>query len=94
MNMTRIPEYDRSNPDGALCWFAEMSVRGLLFNPDDAPEDIIRSATGERLFTPVECAFLRKIGRNMVEDHGADGVDNAAYWVFMRAANITAAFDA
>mgnify|MGYP001565083895 FL=1 len=46
MSTSRIPDYSDKSIDGMLTWFSEMSVRDLLFHPDDAPETIISTATG------------------------------------------------
>ena len=37
MNASRIPDFADLTPDGMQFWFAEMSVRGLIFHPEEAP---------------------------------------------------------
>ncbi|MGH8557786.1 MAG: hypothetical protein ACRESZ_10060 [Methylococcales bacterium] len=84
MNNSRIPDYLDNSFDEMLMWFAEMSVRELLFHPEDDPQDIIRIDNGEALFTDTECQHLRTIMNSMFERFG-DGVCDAAYPVFMKA---------
>ena len=92
MQTSRIPVYDSSNPDGMLIWFAEMSKRGLLFHPEDAPESIIEIAGGTPLFSNAECGEIASILRCMFAEHG-DDVIGVCYPVFMRAAGQGAALD-
>lgn len=80
----RIPAYDSANPDGMLTWFAEMSVRGLLFHPEEDPAGIVRIGTWERVFTDAEAERIRGILGSMFEKHGDETI-NACYPVFMRA---------
>lgn len=82
--MNRIPAYDASNPDGMLCWFAEMSARGLLFHPEDDPADIFEIDSGKRTFTDVEASRARKILRMMQATRGDEMIE-ACYPVFMHA---------
>ena len=83
MNESRIPEYSNKTFDGMLTWFAEMSVRELLFHPEDRPEDIIIIADGEPVFSDIECQQINIILGYMFEQFG-DGVCDAAYPVFMK----------
>jgi len=83
MNTSRIPEFSDKSYDGMLIWFATMSERELLFHPDDVPEEVITTASGERLFSPAEALQLRKIIDTMFELHG-DNVYEAAYPIFMK----------
>jgi hypothetical protein len=80
----RIPAYDSANPDGMLTWFAEMSVRGLLFHPEDDPAKVLRTDTWERTFTDVEAEQVRGILGSMFARHGDETI-SACYPVFMRA---------
>lgn len=66
-----------------LAWFAEMSVRKLLFHPEDRPEDIIMVGDGKPMFDDVECQQLNLILSSMFEQFG-DTVCEAAYPVFMK----------
>lgn len=92
MNASRIPAHDRSNPDGMLIWFAEMSQRGLLFHPEESPESIIDIARGSRLFTDAECREIRHIMDDMFSEFGNDVIE-ACYPIFMRAAGQSAVLD-
>lgn len=83
MNTSRIPNYSDKSIDGMLTWFSEMSVRDLLFHPDDAPETIISTATGERFFTTGECQMLEDVLAGMFKQFGSN-VYEAAYPAFMQ----------
>lgn len=87
MQMNRIPEYTDHSFDGMLHWFAEMSVRELLFHPDESADQIINVVDGEPSFTSEECHKLDGILSKMFDEHG-DKVHEAAYPVFMRRAGI------
>ena len=80
----RIPAYDSVNPDGMQIWFAEMSVRGLLFHPEEDPAEIIRIGTWERSFTDSEADQIRGILGSMFAEHGDETI-SACYPIFMRA---------
>lgn len=82
---SRIPAYESGNADGMQMWFAEMSVRGLLFHPEEDPGQIIRTGTWERTFTDAEADQLRGILGSMFAEHGDETI-NACYPIFMRAA--------
>ncbi len=66
-----------------LAWFAEMSVRELLFHPEDRPEDIIVIGNDEPMFNDDECQQLSLILESMFEQFG-DMVCEAAYPIFMK----------
>ena len=68
--------------EGMSIWFAEMSLHGLLFHPEEAPRDIITITTNERTFTPEECGKLDGIMAEMFAMFG-DGVYETAYPIFM-----------
>ena len=70
-----------------LTWFSEMSVRGLLFHPDDSPEAIVSIATNEKFFTEDECKKLENILSNMFKQFSND-VYEAAYPIFMKCMGI------
>lgn len=81
---SRIPAYDAASPDGMLFWFAEMSVRGLLFHPEEDPAEITCIETGERIFTDTEADSVRRILDSMFTAHG-DATISACYPIFMKA---------
>lgn len=87
MKASRIPEFVDTSIDSVSMWFAEMSVRELLFDPDDAPETIGSSESGGGAFTAAECVELKSILDRMFERYG-DAVYEAAYPVFMKSEGI------
>ncbi len=88
MNTSRIPDFSIKSFDGMLTWFSEMSVRGLLFHPDDAPDSIILFATDEKMFTELECNKLENIISSMFEQFN-DDVYEAAYPIFRKCMNMS-----
>lgn len=87
MQTSRIPDFANKSREGMSIWFAEMSLRGLLFHPEDEPKDIFMIATNERTFSPDECEKLDGILGDMFSMYG-DGVCEAAYPVFMKTMGI------
>ncbi len=83
MNTSRIPDFSNKSFDGMLTWFSEMSVRNLLFHPDDVPETIISTNTGEKVFAISECRKLEDILAAMFRQFG-NNVYEAAYPAFMQ----------
>lgn len=83
MSTSRLPDYSDKSIDGMLTWFSEMSVRDLLFHPDDVPETIISTTTGERFFTNSECQMLEDVLAAMFQQFGSS-VYEAAYPAFMQ----------
>jgi len=83
MNISRIPDFSDQSFDGMLNWFATMSVRRLLFHPDDPADQIYEIASGNRTFTPAESRKSQEIVNTMFELHG-DKVYEAAYPIFMK----------
>jgi hypothetical protein len=66
----RIPAITDKSSDALENWFAELYASGLLFHPDDRPEDIVSMATGEPTFTPAECKILRESLAVLFDYHG------------------------
>ena len=87
MHASRIPDFANKSRDGMSIWFAEMSLRGLLFHPEDAPDSIYTIATGARTFTTKECMKLDEIMPEMFALFG-DDVCEVCYPIFMRAAGL------
>lgn len=83
MHASRIPDFANKTHEGMSHCFAEMSLRGLLFHPEDAPSDIYTIATNERAFTADECIKLDGLMAEMLVLFG-DGVCEAAYPNFMK----------
>ena len=84
--ISRIPAYDRANPDGMRQWFEQMSQRGLLFHPEDSAETII-APDGSKLFTDVESAQADAILKDMFDQHGNRVID-VCYPIFMGAGRV------
>ena len=82
MIVSRVPEFETSTFTGMRAWFKAMAKRGLLFHPDDAPDQIISIKTDQRLFSRDECLKLEQIIGVMFNRFG-DQVYEAAYPVFM-----------
>ena len=87
MNTSRIPDFTDKSFDGMLTWFSEMSVRGLLFHPDDAPETIVSITTDENIFTLDECCKLNNTLSEMFTQFDNE-VYKAAYPSFMKCMDI------
>lgn len=85
MIVSRVPGFANKSRAGMSRWFGEMSLRGLLFHPEDRPADIIDIATGEPFFTEKECDKLDAILGEMFDRFGSD-VCESAYPVFMKTA--------
>jgi len=83
MSASRIPEFSDKSFDGMLFWFATMSVRELLFHPDDPAENIYNIASGEPTFSPAESREANAILKTMFNRFG-DEVYEAAYPIFMK----------
>lgn len=82
--ITRIPQWTDRSFDGMLAWFAEMSVRDLLFHPDDDPSEIIAAPNWTKLFSDAEAAELRTIIAEMLDLKG-DEVYEAGLPIFRAA---------
>lgn len=83
-NFSRIPQCADHSFDGMLLWFSEMSIRGLLFHPDDDPADVIDGKTGSYIFSEDEAVELRVIVSAMFGAAG-DEVYDAGLPVFRAA---------
>lgn len=82
---SRIPKLHDITFDGALLWFSEMQCSKLLFHPEDDPADIIRSSSGEQMFSADEVNELRFVLNELDEKLGHEKVIEAAYPIFMNA---------
>ncbi|MDD4964653.1 MAG: hypothetical protein PHI11_12130 [Gallionella sp.] len=79
--ISRIPAWENGSFDGMFAWFSEMSVRGLLFHPDDDPSDIVSVEDGASIFSDAESSALRQIITKMFVLNG-DNVYEAGLPVF------------
>ena len=75
LRTSRSPQLSDHSFDGMLVWFSEMSVRGLLFHPDDDPAEIINCKTGAYVFSEDEAAELRMMVSAMFAEAGGEGYD-------------------
>lgn len=79
---SRIPALHGLSFDHALRWFSELQCKGLLFHPDDDPNDIVSILDGEKSFSDVEVAEARFVIGELFTELG-DDVYEAAYPIFM-----------
>ena len=84
MNTSQIPPLSEKSFEGMKSWFSVMLGHGLLFHPDDRPEDIIRIDSGEKTFSKNECFELNSIINEFFAAFG-DDVYEAAYPSFIKA---------
>lgn len=87
-NQLRIPKIPGKSTLALDRWFRQLHVAGLLFNPDDRPEDIVVVGTGESLFTEQECLVLTESIDRLFECHG-EKVYGVALKYFYKALGIT-----
>ena len=67
---TRIPRLKDTSEESAQGWFNKMAILGLLFHPDDAPEEIINIDNRKGLFSEKECKELEHIIETLFKHHG------------------------
>jgi hypothetical protein len=65
-----------------------MQCNSLLFHPEDDPADIIRIASGERLFSDAEVSELNFLLNELEQALGHEKMIEAAYPIFMNACGI------
>ena len=85
---SRIPELTKVSFDGALLWFSQLQCEGLLFHPEDDPDDIFHISDNQKMFTDGEVAELRFVVDELEVGIGHDKMIEAAYPVFMNAMGI------
>ncbi len=85
---SRIPKLTTASFDGALLWFSQLQCEGLLFYPEDDPNDIFRISDNRKMFTDGEVAELRFVLDALEVSIGHDKVIEAAYPVFMNVMGI------
>lgn len=59
--MNRIPKLTGNTITNVIEWIKALDNVNCTFHFDDAPEDIINSATGEKVFSKSECKRINKI---------------------------------
>ncbi|KAF1702903.1 hypothetical protein [Pseudoxanthomonas kaohsiungensis] len=67
---SRIPDCDTSTVEGMRAWFDAMHARGLMFHPEDSPEQLVTGVDGRPAFTKAECEQLGPIMRELFDKHG------------------------
>lgn len=87
-NQLRVPALPGKSAVALDRWFQELYAKGLLFNPDDRPEDIVVVGTGESAFSKEECDVLNVSVDRLFKCHG-DKVREVALMYFHRAMGIT-----
>jgi hypothetical protein len=66
----RIPAITGQSTFALARWFGRITASGLLFHPDDRPENIISIETKEPTFTEEECAALNESLELLFDLHG------------------------
>ena len=87
MVANRIPECNSTDFSAMSCWFEALASKGLLFHPEDDPEDIIELDSGLPTFTPDEVLKVRNILSEFFEANG-NQVVAACYPIFMTACGL------
>lgn len=87
-NQLRVPQLSGKSRVAMDRWFDQLYTAGLLFNPDDRPEDIVFVGTGEPTFTEIECQALNASLDRLFDYHG-DKVHDVALKYFHKAMGIT-----
>lgn len=80
--ISRIPVLQGQTFAAAQQWFAAMQKAGLLFHPDDEPQDIVTIATNKHTFTAIEVTALQAVIEQLFEYLG-DDVYEACYPLVM-----------
>lgn len=82
-SQNRIPSVPGKSSFALEHWFKKLYAAGLLFNPDDRPEEIVSIETDERVFTPEECVILSASVEKLFEYHGDRVYDVAIKYFHM-----------
>lgn len=78
----RIPTLINDSLQAMSDWFSAMYAEGILFHPDDHPDEICWIDDDERVFTDIEASLLKDTIARLFALHG-DQVYEAAYPYFM-----------
>ena len=78
--ISRIPVLQGQTFAAAQQWFAAMQKAGLLFHPDDEPQDIVTVETNKHGFTAIEVTALQAVMEQLFGYLG-DEVYEACYAV-------------
>lgn len=85
---SRIPQLTEASFDGDLLWFSQLQCEGLLFHPEDDPDDIYRISDKQKLFSDSEVSELRFVIDELETSLGHDQMIEAAYPIFMNTMGI------
>ena len=66
----RIPAIPGTSTFALARWFSRLNASGLLFHPDDSPENVISIETREPTFTTDECRVLNESLEILFQHHG------------------------
>lgn len=80
--ISRIPKLKGHTFSAAQEWFTSMQKAGLLFHPDDDPQDIVLIATNKAVFSTAEVTEVRGVMRQLFDSLG-NLVYEACYPVIM-----------
>lgn len=86
VGIDRVPELLGDSREAMDAWFGEMVRRGIFFNPDDAPGEIVYIDGGKPMFSRVECTKLEGIIGGFFTKH-ASTVHEVALRHMLRAMN-------
>ncbi|MGB4812566.1 MAG: hypothetical protein WBP13_08830 [Methylophilaceae bacterium] len=82
---SRIPKLNEVSFNGALMWFSELQCGGLLFHPEDDPDQIFKISDNSKTFSNSEVRELRLVLNELEDAIGHDDMVGAAYPIFMNA---------
>jgi hypothetical protein len=80
---SRIPQLTGTSKKAAFAWLTALHKAGLLFCPDDRPQDIVTIADGLQTFSTEEAESLTKILSRLFEKRGKE-LHDLAYEVVSR----------
>lgn len=86
VGIDRVPELLGDSREAMDAWFGEMVRRGIFFNPDDAPGEIVYVDGGKPMFSRAECTKLEGIIGGFFTKH-ASTVHEVALRHMLRAIN-------
>lgn len=69
-NHVRVPKLLGESVQAMNQWFEMLCSEGLLFHPDDRPQDIVVLKTGEPTFSATECMVLSESLARLFQYHG------------------------
>jgi hypothetical protein len=73
----KLPEISGSSRAATVSWFKELSSLGLIFHPDDDPEQIFNIESGKRMFSAQQASQLSTTLSRLFKALGDDIYDIA-----------------